>query len=339
MVNSGSRTLRVGVLGCGLVSADHLVAWSRCPGVKVVAVCDPVRERAVRRAAEFQVPAIYDSPEALFETAHLDIVDITSPRETHAANVRLAKRYKAHALCEKPLCPTLAEAEALVHEIGDSIRLMVNENWRYRAYYAKAREWIRSGRLGEITHFRMAFVRASLIRNDKGVIDILARMPFTARESRLLIAEWLIHELDVARSLIGELRVVASRMGRVSEDVIGEDTAAILLETPGGLPVVVEGVMSAAGYHVRSPDRVEIMGTRCSLLLENAVLRLFGAEQEQHIFNEDEVRQGGFDNSIRHFVEGVRSGAPFLTSAVDQLRTLELVESAYALAGPLRRIG
>lgn len=333
-----SRKLRVGILGCGQVSPYHLLGWSRCPGIELVATCDPVLERAQARAEEFGIPKAYDSPNAMFAAERLDLVDIMSPRDIHAANLRLAVQYGVHALCEKPLCPTWVEAEQLVREIGSSIRIMVNENWRYRAYYRKIGEWIDSGRLGRISHFRIALIRASLIRNEQGVTDILVRMPFTAREQRLLIAEWLIHELDVVRSLLGELTMLCARIGRVSDDVIGEDTAAMLLETTRGLPVVVEGIMSAAGYDVRSPDRLEIMGTRCSVLFENAVLKLFGAEQEEIVFDETAVRQGGFDNSIRHFVGCVRSGEPFWTSAADQLNTLKLVEQAYELAGPLRRL-
>ena len=32
-----SEPLRIGVLGCGMISADHLTAWSRCQGARVVA--------------------------------------------------------------------------------------------------------------------------------------------------------------------------------------------------------------------------------------------------------------------------------------------------------------
>ena len=333
-----TRTLRVGILGCGQVSPYHLLAWARCPGIELVAACDPAPDRARASAAEYGIPRAYESAQAMFENERLDLIDITSPRDTHAANVRLAMRHGVNALCEKPLCPTWTEAQQLVREVGGAIRVMVNENWRYRAYYRKIGEWIASGRLGRISHLRIALIRASLIRNEAGLTDILQRMPFTANEKRLLIAEWLIHELDVARSLIGELDMLAARIGRVSDDVIGDDTAAMLLQTPQGMPVVVEGIMCAAGHDVRSPDRLEIMGTRCSVLFENAVLRLFGAEEEEHVFDEVEVRQGGFDNAIRHFVDCVRSGEPFWTSAEDQLNTLKLVDRAYELAGPLRHI-
>lgn len=327
------RTLRIGVLGCGHISRDHLVAWSHCPDARVVAVCDPIIDRARAQAETFQVEQVFDDPARMMAEAGLDAVDIITPRGTHGAMIRLAASHGLHALCEKPLCPTLAEAEELVADIGDRIRVMVNENWRHRAYFAQIREWIRAGRLGTITHARMALWRSNMLERPDGTIPSLSRQPFVAREERLLVAESLIHELDTVRSLFGEMLVVAARLSRYSERVIGEDNAAILLEAAAGHAVIVDGVMTSAGHAFRAPDRLEIAGTRCSVTLDDATLRLHGAEDVTIAYVEDEVRQGSFDASIAHFVNGLKTGAPFFTSARDQLQTLKLVEDVYASAG------
>lgn len=327
---------RVAILGCGQVSPDHLVAWGRATGATLVAACDPLLDRAQARAREFNIPNAYSDPREMFEREKPDLVDIITPRETHAAMVRLAAGYGVHALCEKPLCPTLVEAEALLSEVDGKIRLMVNENWRYRDYYRRIGQWIREGRLGTLTHFRIALCRSNMLRDNDGVVIALKRQPFMAKEARMLIAECLIHELDVTRSLLGEMDVIGARIGRGTDVLVGEDTASILLETKGGLPVVVEGVLCAAGHHVRAGDRLEISGTRASVLLENAVLKLFGAESEAHVFDEVVARQQCFDASIQHFIDSMASDKPFWTSARDQMQTLKLVEDAYRLAGPVR---
>ena len=327
---------RVAILGCGQVSPDHLVGWSRASGATLVAACDPMRERAEARARDFGIPRAYTDPREMFEREKPDVVDIITPRETHADMIRLAAEHGVHALCEKPLCPTLVEAEALLREIGGRIRLMVNENWRYRDYYRRIGEWIRDGRLGTLTHFRIALTRSNMLRDRDGVVVALKRQPFMANEERMLIAECLIHELDVTRSLVGEMDVIGARIGRGTDVLVGEDTASILLESRDGLPVVVEGVLCAAGHHVRAGDRLEIAGTRASVLLDNAVLKLFGAENEEHVFDENVARQQCFDTSIQHFIDSIASGKPFWTSAEDQLQTLKLVEDAYRHAGRIR---
>jgi predicted dehydrogenase len=329
-----ASNLRVGVLGCGMISVDHLRAWANCQGANVVAVCDPILDRAKTRANEFGISGCYDSPDAMVAAESLDLLDIITPRETHAAMVRLAAHHGIHALCEKPLCPTYDEALALVEVVGDRIRLMVNENWRYRAYFRKIGQWLQQNRLGTVTQARIALWRSSMLpRAEDGRVHALTRQAFLAHEQRVLIAESLIHEIDVVRALFGEVEVLACATARTCVEIVGEDSATMLLRTAYGLPITIDGVMTAAGHESRAPDRMEIAGTRCSVLLEGAVLRLMGAEQETIVYNEAEVRQGCFNASIQHFAEEILSGGPFWTSARDQLGSLRVMEEAYRMAG------
>lgn len=336
----GESKLRIGLMGCGHISRDHLVAWANCPDAEVVAVCDPVEDRAAAQAEAFGITRVHTDAAAMMAEASLDAVDIVTPRHTHAAMIRLAAAHGLDALCEKPLCPTLAEAEALVAEIEGRARVMVNENWRYREYFQQVRRWIGEGRLGTITQARIALWRSNMLPRPDGMVPALSRQPFVARETRLLVAESLIHELDTMRSLFGDMQVVAARLGRYSDRIIGEDAAAILLEADAGHAVIVEGVMTSAGHAFRAPNRLEIAGTRATVTLDDAELRLTGPDETEVIrYDENEVRQGCFDRAIAHFVECLRSGAPFLTSARDQLGTLRLLEDVYDAAGPLRRPG
>ncbi|APW39128.1 NAD-binding oxidoreductase [Rhodoferax koreense] len=340
MKTSGNKLLRVGVLGCGMISADHFTAWARCQGAQVVAVCDPMIDRARARAGQFDIRAAYDSPGAMIAAESLDLIDIITPRETHAAMVRLAARDGIHALCEKPLCPTYAEAQALVEEVGGRIRVMVNENWRYRAYFRQIAEWLQAGKLGTVTLARLALWRSSMLpRAEDGRVHALTRQAFLAREARVLIAESLIHEIDVVRALFGEVEVLACSTGRACGEIIGEDSASLLLRTADGLTVSLDGVMTAAGHETRAPDRLEIAGTRCSVVLEGAVLKLIGAEQQTIVYDEAEVRQNCFNASIQHFVDQVKGGGPFWTSAQDQLGSLRVMEEAYRLAGAPTLLG
>lgn len=333
-MTTSDRALRVGVMGCGMISADHFKAWARCVGAQVVAVCDPDPARAHSRAQEFGIAAVYSAPQDMLAAERLDMVDIITPRETHADMVRLAARHGVHALCEKPLCPTYAEAVALVDEVDDRIRVMVNENWRYRAYFRQIAQWLSEGRLGTVTQARIALWRSSMLpRAEDGRIHSLARQPFLARETRVLVAESLVHEIDVVRALFGELEVLGCATARTCTDIVGEDSATILLRAADGLPVTIDGVMTGAGHAPRAPDRFEIAGTRCSVLLEGAVLTLSGAENQRIAYDEDDVRQGCFDASIQHFADQVRAGGAFWTSARDQLGTLRVMEEAYRLAG------
>lgn len=316
-----------------MISFDHLTAWAREARSEVVAVCDPHPARARERAETFGIARTYGAFEEMLADERLDAVDIITPRQTHAELVAQAAEHGIPVLCEKPVCPTLAEAEALVATVGGRIRVMVNENWRFRPYFRKIREWLEAGELGTVTSCRIALTRSSLLLDENGSIPTLRRQPFLARERRLVLAESLIHEIDTLRYLLGELEVVEAMLSRSSADVVGEDTAVVLMKGPAELPVVLSGTMVAAGHAYRAGDRLEIHGTRCSVLLDEARLTLRGARQETIEYDEAEARQESFDYSVSHFVSGLLTGQAFETDIRDQLQTMALLEKAYERGG------
>jgi predicted dehydrogenase len=336
---TSDRALRVGLVGEGPVATEHLAAWSRCSGARVVAACGAPSGRVAAGTEGLGPMARYDSADAMLAGEGLDAIDIVTSRETHGDMLLRAAAQGVHVLCERPLCPTLGEAQSLLREVGDTIRVMVNERSRYRADYRRISDWLREDRLGTIVQARIASWRSSLLPGAGGQIASLARQPSLAREERFLIAESLIHELDVARALFGELDVIACTTGKSSSHIAGEDSATIVLRTQYGLTVTIDGVMSAAGHAAGAPNRVEIAGTRCSVILENALLRLVGTEDETHRYDEADVRQRSVDSAVQHFVDQLRGGGPFWSSAHDHLATLRLMEQAYELADSAPSLG
>jgi predicted dehydrogenase len=137
-------------------------------------------------------------------------------------------------LCQKPLAPTLREAEALAAEIGPRVPVMVHENWRFRAPYRRARDWIAAGRIGRVRRFAIAVDSSGLLVPPRGCRPpALVRQPFMADLPRYIIFELLIHHLDLARRLAGELRVSGAEAVRSSPFAKGEERAAILLAGEG----------------------------------------------------------------------------------------------------------
>jgi predicted dehydrogenase len=324
----------VALAGAGMISHYHLIGWRKlAPAVQVVAICDPDAERARARATEFAVPRSYTNAESLFAGETLDALDVASPRETHATWVEAAAARGIDVLCQKPLTPTLAESEALVRRLGGKIRLMVHENWRFRPWYRELGKWLAAGEIGEILSCHMAMNSSGMLPDASGRRPALVRQPFMAEEARMMIAETLIHHLDVVRWLTGPLRVVSARALRTLEQVKGETLATILMETADGAPVVVTGTMTAPGYSPRSEDRLELIGRGGSAVLSALELRLLGARPRQQSYDHDQGYQASFDGVIAHFVDCLRTGAPFETDPADNLETLRLVEHAYWAAG------
>src|SRR5260370_169528 len=109
-----NQPLRIGLVGAGMVSRHHLIAWANIADqARIVAVADPSADNAARRAAEFNIPQTCASAEAMLAACELDAVDIAAPRETHAPLVRLAAKKRLPVLCQKPLAPNLQQATDL----------------------------------------------------------------------------------------------------------------------------------------------------------------------------------------------------------------------------------
>jgi len=296
-------------------------------------VCDPDLSRARKRAQEFAIPHLYGDAEAMFAAEEIDALDVITPRQAHAEWVEAAALRGIDVLCQKPMTPTLAESQALARRTEGKVRLMVHENWRFRPWYRELKRWIAAGELGEVLLARMAMITSGLLPDASGRRPALDRQPFMQNEQELMIAEVLIHHLDVMRFLCGQLTVVAARAARTVPDVRGETLASIFLETASGAPVEVTGTMAAAGHPPRPPDRLEIVGSRASVVFDDWELRLLGSSPKIEKYDKDGGYQASFDGVIAHFVECLDSGAAFETGPADNLATLRLVEDAYRAAG------
>src|SRR5688500_9903502 len=122
-----NKPFRIGLIGAGMVSRHHLIAWAGIADqARVVAVADPSADNA----------------EAMLAETDVDAIDIAAPREMHAPLVRLAAAKHLPVLCQKPLAPNLQQATDLAAEVRDLTRLMVHENWRFRGYYRDAAAWL-----------------------------------------------------------------------------------------------------------------------------------------------------------------------------------------------------
>lgn len=325
--------LRIGVAGAGAISRFHLVGWSEMSDAQVVAVCDIDEARARAKAQAFGIPAVYTDFNEMVVREKLDAVDLATPVGTHASLTRAAADAGLHVCCQKPLTPTVQEAEALIDYVGERVRFMVHENYRFRPHYLLVKEWLDAGRIGTITHARMAVRSAGMIEVDGTPPFLLNRQPYLRGFPRLLIFEVLIHHIDVMRTLLGPLEVVSARTARVNPELAGEDVATILLAGGNGLTAVLDGNISAPGYGPMPADRFEIMGTRGTLLFDRDRLSLVGADEPPVVFDLAANYQACFSHAVRDFAEGIREERPFATDRLDNLETLKLMEACYRAAG------
>jgi len=329
-----NQPLRIGLIGAGMVSRHHLLAWATIPDqARVVAVADPSAENAARRAGEFGISQTYADAEAMLVETELDAIDIAAPREMHAPLVRLAAQNRLPVLCQKPLAPNLHEAIELAAEVEALTRLMVHENWRFRGYYRDAASWLREGRIGDTKQAQLTLLTSGVLPGPDGLCPALERQPFMRRERRMLVAEVLIHHLDTLRMLLGPLRVTAAQLSRSSDLLVGEDSAVIQLRAENGAGVSVFASFAAHGHPAAQVDRLEILGDKGAIKLDGPSLTYSGASADARTYDLAAEYQGSYNRTIAHFVKSLRDNTPFETAPQDNLETLRLVEDCYRLSG------
>ena len=324
--------LQAALVGAGMISLYHLRAWEKA-GVPMVAVCDTDRAKAEARAAEFGIRRVYDDPAKLFADGGFEMVDIAASVGAHAPVTRMAADHGVHVMLQKPMTETVAEAEALVVDVGERVRFMVHENYRFRPHYMTVRRWIDDGKIGTPRHAAIAVRGSGLCPREGAEPFLVERQPYLKQFQRNLVFETMIHHLDVLRLLAGPLKVVAARLNRLAEGLPGEDTAMILLEGPNGLIASADGCICAPGYPQLHGDRLEIVGTKATVMMDYNRCYLVGAEAEAEEIDLLGRYQECFDDTIAQFVQGVRDGTPFETDRLDNLETLRLMESVYDAVG------
>ena len=138
----------VALFGAGMIAMAHGAA-ARLASMPVVAVASRSTERAETRARELDAVAVhYDDLRSGSVTA--DIVVVATPPNCHAADAIDLLDHGYAVLLEKPLCRTLAEADALVAAAArNGNRLLYGENLAYAPVIQQL--VTRSARIGPLT--------------------------------------------------------------------------------------------------------------------------------------------------------------------------------------------
>ncbi len=330
---------RGAVIGCGFFAQNHLHAWRDLAAaglVELAAVCDLDEAKAARAATEFGVPRHYADAQAMLAAERPDFVDIITTMPSHRRLVELAAAHGVPAIVQKPFAPTIGDCRAMVKACADAgVPLMVHENFRFQAPLLAVKDALERGAIG-----RPFFARISW----RTGYDVYANQPYLALEERFIILDLVIHLLDVARFLLGEVRRLTCRTASIRPGIRGEDVATLLLEHQEPVTCVIDATYQAPQDPDPFPETlIEIDGSAGTLRLSagyRLVVRNAAGTQRRDVSPtllpwasrpwhgvQESVR-----NTQRHWLDCLREGRAPATSGADNLKTFALCEAAYASA-------
>jgi predicted dehydrogenase len=205
----------------------------------------------------------------------IDLVDISTPGDSHAEIAIAAAEAGKAILCEKPLANTLAEAESMLEAVERvGVVHMLCHNYRRAPAVMLAKQMIDAGDLGEIYHYRGTYLQDWVVNPE---LPLLWRFQKEKAGSGAL-GDIGSHSLDLARFLVGEITEISGDLATFIKQralvddpastgpVTVDDAATALVRFAGGALGTIEGTRLALGR--KNYNRFEINGSKGTLAFD-----------------------------------------------------------------------
>jgi UDP-N-acetyl-2-amino-2-deoxyglucuronate dehydrogenase len=322
---------RIAVIGAGMALPPHADSLLELvERVEVAGVFSRERDRLDRLVARYAFP-VTDALEPLLADRSIDAVMILTPPTTHLELVERAAAAGKHVLLEKPVEVTATRAERLV-EIAEraGITLGIVLQHRFRPNSLKLEALVRSGALGEIA------AASASIRwwRPQSYYDEPGRGT-KARDGGGVLLTQAIHSLDLFQSLAGPIAEATGFAGTSAlhrmetEDIV----CAGIRFANGALGTIDATTASHPGF----PERLELVGTRGTAILNGGVLELYWQDGRTETFAGERLLGGGADPMafshahhcavLRDFLDALDEQRPPKISGREALKVHRLIDA------------
>jgi len=275
-VTGANDDIRIAVVGFNGRGANHISAWEKMTGVKLVALCDvdsKVLAKQVSRSKDQGRPVEgYTDIRKLLENKDIDAISIATPNHWHATATIWGVQAGKDVYVEKPISHNIWEGEKMV-AAQKRYNKIIQAGTQSRSSYGikEAVEWVKAGNFGKILVSRgLCYKRRASIGKSSGPQAVPATVDYDVwlgpapmvqprREKFHYDWHWFwdygagdlgnqgVHEMDVARWFLGE-STLAPRVMSIGGRLGYEDDA----ETPNTL--------IAFHDYLRAPLIMEVRG-------------------------------------------------------------------------------
>lgn len=283
--------VRVGIVGLGNMGtshADYLIA-NQVVGAELTAISDNRSERLDWARNKYgENVQLFDSAEAMFQSGSVDGVIICTPHYDHPAQTISASEHGLHVLVEKPAGVYTGEVRKMNEAAARSGKVFgIMYNQRTNPLYAKLKDLIASGELGEIR--RTNWIITNWYRSQSYYDSGGWRATWAGEGGGVLINQDP-HQLDLWQWTTGlmpkRIRAFCS-FGKHRNIEVENDVTAYAEYENGATGVFVTSTCDAPGT-----NRFEITGDRGKIVIENDTLTFWRLRVGESEFNQN--FKGGF---------------------------------------------
>ena len=317
------KDISIAFLGAGRMGTTHLRNLAGIPGVRVRVVADHHLDVARRGAEIAGAERASDDVGGAIRAPDVDAVLIATSTGTHADLIEVCAHAGKPVWCEKPVALTL-EATQRVSRIVEAagVPAMIGFMRRFDPGYAAAKRKISVGEIGRVERFRAVSC------------DYSPPPAAYVKTSGGIFVDLLVHDIDLARFLVGEVEEVNAWGSVLIEpsyaDAGDVDTAVAMLRFTSGALGVLEGARRATwGYDIRteiagSQGKLVVEAPRKTPLLEYRDLGYAG----DHFQSFPDRFEAAYRAELEYFFACLRDGIPPAPGVRDALESLRVALAA-----------
>ena len=336
--------VRIGIVGIGNIGTAHAntIFKGEVKGATLAAVCDILSDRRDFCEENYEGVKVFDDYKKMLASGIIDAVIVSTPHKLHCDIATGALNSGLNVLVEKPIDITVSKAKA-INELAKTQdkKFAIMFNQRTSDVFAKAREILKSGALGELK--RTVWIITNWYRTQHYYDSAGWRATWKGEGGGVLLNQ-APHNLDLWQWICGmPCEVTANcEVGKYHNIEVEDDVILTTCYQNGATGLFITSTGEYPGT-----NRLEISGTLGKIVIENGVLKWWKMpENEVDIrFNskdlspnikyeyEEYVTQNSNINAhreiIQNFVNSILTGEELLSPGTDGIYELTISNAAY----------
>lgn len=250
-------SVKVAIIGAGLISNWHIPAVQAASGAELAGICDKNQQRALASAQKFGVDRIYRDADEVFADPSVNAVVISVPNRFHHDLAVAAAQAGKHILVEKPVAHDLNAAKSVLAACEKAgVKVAVGHQARFLEVASTVRSLLAHGVIGEVHSFRSVF---SEIWDVVSIDDY--RWDLTLSGGATMM-DLTVHRLDIVKYLLGGTYTsVAASLRHKSMAKPVDDNVHVIADMSNG----ATGTFTSDRFTPSFNDVTDLYGTEGSI--------------------------------------------------------------------------
>ena len=344
-----SKKIKIGIIGTGSISNQHIQGYLKNPNVELYAFCDIVEERVKMMAEKYGVKKVFTDMNDMLKLEELDAVSVCTWNSAHAPCAIAALNAGKHVLCEKPMAVSAEDARAMKEAAEKNGKLlMIGFVRRYGNDCDILKKFIETDYFGEIYYAKATYIRR--YGNPGGWFGE------KARSGGGPLIDLGVHVIDLVRYLLGNPKPVSvygatfkklNDRGNIKgktryrsasatdHDICDvEDLATAMVRFDNGAVLAIE-----TSYSLNTKlkeGKVELFGTKGGAKIDPELELYTEINDYQADVNLDAETtldiEKAFTAEMDAFVSCIMNGTPCKSPAQDGIDIMTILEAIYQSA-------